>query len=487
MNQTLSLMDLETFDSRAKRYGSERRFLCPICGDSKPRDDDHRSLAVNVNTGAYICHRCKVTGLIIEKHTKSTFTPRKVRAAAALARVFSVEAIPTPTPKDKNVSDSRDQAKALSKLEKMRARMKNWQAAFSDSPAQKYLEKRGITPATAKAFGCGYTAAWEHWAKDDEGRFFIEHTDERVVFPITDRDGNLIAYHGRAITDVFYRSLKISTGDKSLGLSQLPDTLESDVTAIVEGPVDAMALYQCGMNAAALVGTSAGDWLTSALAFRKVFVGMDADESGDDGSETLIGILRSCGARAVRMRPKGCNDWGEFLENFGADALRTFIEHRIAEAFPDFEYESAAKPAAEDFVIEDVFDAKNESGQRVIDYLFEAAKNHQPDELLLGMPTVRAYQAGKELVAGVGKHSKGELTDGQLKVLTDRFINAHLRSDDVLGEWTGKAVPLFYLTLKTNGERADAQTCNLIQSWIVREFWLRNYSETEIIIKAVKL
>jgi hypothetical protein len=478
MNQTLSLTELESFDASAKRHGNERRFLCPICGSSKPRDDEHRSLALNTSTGAYICHRCKEKGLIKENWTKPAFTPRKARAAAALARVFSVEPIPTQNSKNKNASET-DESKAQAKLERLKGKMKVWQAAFADSPAQAYLEKRGITPATAKAFGCGYAAAWEHWAKDDEARFFIEHTDERVVFPITERDGNLIAYHGRAITDVFYRSPKISTGDKSLGLSQLPNTLESDVTAIVEGPVDAMALYQCGLTAAALVGTSAGDWLTSALAFRKVFVGMDADESGDQGSDTLIGVLRSRGARAVRLRPTDCDDWAEFLEKFGADALRTFIEHRIAEAFPDFEYESAAKPAAEDFVIEDVFDAKNESGQRVIDYLFAAAAKYG-DDFLLTTPTIYAHETERALADGVSKHSKGKLTDAALKTLTTQFVDAHLHVNSVSLAWTGDDVPLFHLTVKSNGERLENVTCNKIQSWILREFWLRQTSEAEI-------
>jgi hypothetical protein len=96
------------------------------------------------------------------------------------------------------------------------------------------------------------------------------------------------------------------------------------------------------------------------------------------------------------------------------------------------------------------------------------------------MPTVRAFDAGKELINGVNKHSKGKLTDAQLKALTDRYINAHLRSDGVSDAWTGKEVPLFHLTLRLNGERADNLTCNRIQSWIIREFWLRQSPEAEI-------
>jgi hypothetical protein len=481
MKQALSLTDLESYDPGAKRFGNERRFLCDDCGDKHPRDDAHRSLAVNTATGAYICHRCKKAGLIKENWTKQPFVPRKARAAAALSRFFGLEPLPTPDPKQTNISE-REQREKQRKLERLQSQMKQFQTAFENSPAQDYLQQRGIAPATAKAFGCGYAAAWEHWAKDDEGRFFIEHTDERVVFPITDPDGNVLAIHGRAIDDNFIDTPKKTKGSRKEALFQTANDFDADVIFVCEGPADAMALHVCGFAAVASVATSIPSWLPNRLAFRKVMVALDADETGDRDAEKHISELRAYGARAVRLRPEGAKDWNEILMNAGANALRRFVEEKTAAAFPDYELAPTleVETAAEDFVIEDVFDSKNKSGQRVIAYLFEAAKNHQPDELLLGMPTVRAYQAGKELVAGVGKHSKGELTDAQLKALTDRFINAHLRSDDILGEWAGKDVPLFHLTPRSNEERLKNLTCNKIQSWIIREFWLRQNPKTEI-------
>ncbi len=479
MNQTLSLTELESFDASAKRHGNERRFLCPICGNSKPRDDEHRSLALNTSTGAYICHRCKEKGLIKENWTKPTFTPRKFRTAAALDRVFSVEPVPTYASERENVSES-ELSKSQLKIERLQAKMKSWQASFSGSPAQDYLQSRGIDAATAKAFGCGYAEAWEHWKKKD-GEWQLRGTDRRVVFPVHDSDGNVIAFHGRAIDEKFIDSPKISKGDKSQGLFQTLNALENNIVTIVEGPVDAMALHQCGLPAAALIGTSAGDWLSSALAFRNVFVGMDADESGDEGSETLISVLRSRGSRAVRLRPTDCNDWGEFLEKFGRDALRDFIEQQLAEAFPDFESLTVPEPepVAEEFAIEDVFSVENESGQMAIDYLFAAAAKYG-DDFLLNMSTLYAYQTECDLVTGVIKHSKGDLTDAVLKTLTTQFVEAHLHVNSVSLAWTGDDVPLFHLTVKSNGERLENMTCNQIQSWIVREFWLRRSSEAEI-------
>lgn len=483
--RTLSLADLESYDSKARRYGGECRFLCPVCGDGKSRDDAHRSLALNIETGTYICHRCKEKGLIKEKWTKRAFSKHKTRTAA-IARVFAIENISLSSSgtEQKETADETERKKQ-SKLERVRAKMKAFQKAFDLSPAQDYLQIRGITAETAKAFGCGYAERWEHWEKDKTGKWQPRGADRRVVFPITDTDGNVVAIHGRAIDDVFIDSPKLTNGDKTPGVFQTPGALESDVVAICEGPVDAMALYQCGMPAVALIGTSAGDWLASALAFHKLFVATDADDPGDEGAETLIADFRSRGARAFRLRPTDCKDWAEFLEKFGAVALRDLLERTTSDAF--YNYQLSPRPEPASFVVENVFTSKNESGQLALDYLFAAVEKYQRDEFLMNMPTVYAYETECALAAGIIQHSEGDLSNAGLKIIIKQFIDAHLRSNSVSLSWTGKEVPLFHLLLRINGKRIDNLTCNQIQSWIICEFWLRFYSENKIEIETVKL
>jgi hypothetical protein len=165
----------------------------------------------------------------------------------------------------------------------------------------------------------------------------------------------------------------------------------------------------------------------------------------------------------------------------GADALRRFVEEKTAIAFPDYEWFPEPATTAEPVVIEDIFSVENESGQRIIDYLFAAAAKYG-DEFLLSMPTIYAYETECALVTGVSKHSEGKLTDAALKTLTTQFVEAHLRVNSVSLAWTGDAVPLFHLTVKRNGERLENITCNQIQAWIIREHWLRQTPEAEIIV-----
>ncbi len=451
----MSLAELESYDAEAKRSGVNRRFCCEDCGGNKPRDDAHRTLCVNTDTGAYICHRCGKKGLLTEKWTKPTFTPRKVRTAAAFARVFRAEPLPTPALTTECPSDAM-----------LRKTLRSAQP-LADTIAEQYLHGRGIPFETAKASGVFFSANFY-------GR-------PAVVFPMVSRDGETVAVNGRFVDgrerDGSSRKTQIA-GRKSLGLFITPGALEAETVAVCEGVFDALSLYLCGIPAIAMVGITGAAWLYRALTFRNVFVALDADESGDKGADVLIGTLKTYGARAVRLRPDGCKDWSEFLQTHGSDALRETVEQATAESFSF--HQTTTESQAEPVIIEDVFDVENESGQMAIDYLFDAAKKHADGELLLGMPTVRAYQAGKDLVAGVGKHSRDKLTDAQLKTLGDRYINAHLRSEDVSDRWTGDDVPLFYLTLRLNGERAENLTCNEIQSWIIREYWLRQSPEAQI-------
>ena len=41
--QTLTLSEIEAFDNKGLVHGTQKRFLCPICGVNKPRDTAHRS------------------------------------------------------------------------------------------------------------------------------------------------------------------------------------------------------------------------------------------------------------------------------------------------------------------------------------------------------------------------------------------------------------------------------------------------------------
>lgn len=311
----VTLQEIESFDQNPNKIKDESRFLCCLSAScrAKPRDAAHRSLCVNTNNGFYNCHRCGAKGKLKDFWEERPVINKRQAARLKLAAQFSAP----PSKPDETTNEQTRESWA----EKMRS----FQAVFAESAGEKYLEKRGIPPEISRAANCGYAANWEHWEKR-EGKWLLVGVDKRVVFPIHDQHGELVAIHGRAIEENHFASPKITKGDKSLGvfLAQ-PDVLNAKVTAICEGATDALALAACGVSAVAMTGTTAPDWLFRKLAFRACLIATDADEAGDKAAAKLKMELELRAAKVFRLRPRGQKDWAEVLEKRGAENLKEFL------------------------------------------------------------------------------------------------------------------------------------------------------------------
>jgi hypothetical protein len=294
----LSLSDLEANDPRAPRGGRERRFLCHLCGDGKPRDAAHRSLAVSTQTGAWVCHRCGARGLLKDNWTANPAQSRAARSQAAVARAFAMP------PRDGDA------------LKRTAADAPDWRGMWAasvsldETPGAAYIERRGIPSGAAADAGVRFAKNWY-------GR-------PAVLFPVLDRSGDLVAVSGR-FTDGHANPKTQTAGPKSLGVYATPGALSAPVVAICEGPFDTLALWLCGVASVALIGTSAPAWLPAALAFRPALVATDADTAGDESAARLTRDLEARGSRTFRLRSKGVKDWGEVLEVRGADNMRAHL------------------------------------------------------------------------------------------------------------------------------------------------------------------
>jgi predicted RNA-binding Zn-ribbon protein involved in translation (DUF1610 family) len=302
----LSLVELETFDSRAARGRSERRFLCPACGMDKPRDAAHRSLAVNARTGAWTCHRCGNKGLLKEfwtqrENTQSFATSRRARTRAALAHAFALpERSKTPASKP----DTDDA--------KIRAAWVAWQRAPSvaETPGATYLAGRGANVSLAAQAGVRFSPNF--------------YGQAAVLFPVVNRMGEVVAVSSR-FTNPRGDFKTMSIGSKSSGVFVTPGALTARLVAVTEAPIDALALAAAGIPAIALIGCSAPAWLLAHLASRDVLVATDADTAGDTVADSLMPQAQARGGRVLRLRARGAKDWGEVLEKHGETRLRAFL------------------------------------------------------------------------------------------------------------------------------------------------------------------
>lgn len=320
MSEYLSLAELESFDPRSPRGRMQRRFCCPLCGTQKSITPEHRSLAVNTDSGAWICHRCGRDGLLKEYWKERPSQPFHQRTSsqkrATLAKIFTVDKTLTLTP----VREATEEEK----LEKLRLQYKSWQEVFPGSLAASYLCSRGIPEQLAIETGCGYASDWQHWEQKD-GKWVLVGKDQRIVFPVCDREGNLVSVNARAIGEKYFGAKAISRGPKKLGVFSTCQNLITDMVTITEAPIDALSLHLAGYPAIAMIGTSWPDWLWLHCGFRVVGIATDADEAGDVTAAKLEKMLRCYGSRCVRLRPQGAKDWNELLLSEGLRKMKSRV------------------------------------------------------------------------------------------------------------------------------------------------------------------
>jgi DNA primase len=162
-----------------------------------------------------------------------------------------------------------------------------------------YLRQRGVDLTTAARFGVGYYA----------GSGFLRH---RIVFPIHDGQGRLVAYAGRRVDDSEPRYLFPPGFRKSLVIFNLhravSEARHAGSAIVVEGFFDCLRVHQSGYpNVVALLGTSLSGAQEKLLLdrFQKLVLLLDGDEAGRRASRQLAGRLRRKVSLSLAEAPGG--------------------------------------------------------------------------------------------------------------------------------------------------------------------------------------
>ena len=220
-----------------------------------------------------------------------------------------------------------------------------------------YYQKRGFSKRTITKFGLGYAPnSWnalrDHLRKKgysyeeqfeanlvqrstkNEKISYYDNFRHRVIVPIIDVRGNVVAFGGRVLDDS--KPKYVNTADtpvykKSLGVFGLNFAKNSKEKSLilVEGYMDAISLHQAGFdNAIACLGTA----LTGEMAHllmrysEEVLLCYDADEAGQKATQKALGIFSSIGAKLRVIRLSGGKDPDEILRNFGPERFRSLID-----------------------------------------------------------------------------------------------------------------------------------------------------------------
>lgn len=338
-----------------KRRGRNFVGLCPFHGEKTP------SFNVYPQSSSFYCFGCGVGGDIItfiEKIENLDY----FEAVKFLAQKAGIQ-----------MPENDKKAQEISNL-KMRIFEINREAArffhenlYSENgkAALAYLRKRGLSEKIIRKFGLGYSPSSRYelinhlkakgfkyeemvnanlaYARENSNvsaRFF-----DRVMFPIIDLRGNVIAFGGRIMSD--QKPKYLNTSDtlafkKSLNLFSLNFAkVDNDgVLLLVEGYMDVIALYQAGFtNAVATLGTA----LTAEQArimsryAKEVVICYDSDEAGQKAASRAIDLLRQTGVLIKVISVPNGKDPDEFIRSYGKDGAIRFAQ-LIKNSGNDVEY-----------------------------------------------------------------------------------------------------------------------------------------------------
>ncbi|MFN0077245.1 MAG: DNA primase [Prosthecobacter sp.] len=369
IQQVIAATDIVALVGRAvklRKAGTNYVGLCPFHTERSP------SFNVSPSRGTYHCFGCGAGGTAIRfvmEHDSLSF----VEAVKRLADAAGIRIV-------EEVWDANAEAEAKHRTLLLRANreaaewfhqllMKHQLAA----PARGYLKARGINAEMAKRWQMGYApenrAFYREWMaqqqlseqamieagifalkQDEDGRggWSYPRWKHRLMFPIRNDNGDVIAFSGRLLekkentgkyvnspeTPVFSKSRVLFGFDKSKRF-----IAKADQAIICEGQIDMIMVFEAGLqNVVAGQGTAFTEHHAKMLkrVCNEVILCYDSDNAGREATEKAFRILSPQGINVrVAALPQG-EDPDSLIRKDGADALRTiitdapeFLEHQI--------------------------------------------------------------------------------------------------------------------------------------------------------------
>lgn len=356
--------DIETAVSQyvnLKRRGKNLVGLCPFHSEKTP------SFTVYPENGSFYCFGCGVGGDVF------TFTGLIENLDYMESIKLLAERSGISLPQDGYDDSMQRLKKKIYDINRDTARFFH---SFLMSPGGKwaldYLTGRGLTVKTIKHFGLG--AAPDSWdalihhlkekgytesdmlaanviGKSNRGGIY-DRFRKRVMFPIINIRGNIVAFSGRAMPGEDKQAGKyVNTADtpvykKSENLFGInfAKSVCSERVILVEGNMDVISLHQAGFeNTVAPLGTAFTTEQANLLSryTKEIVLMLDADAAGQKAVRRASGLLENTGLSVrVVVVPDG-KDPDEYIKKNGKERFAALLEGAVS----DMEYKllTAAK------------------------------------------------------------------------------------------------------------------------------------------------
>ncbi len=330
-----------------KRAGSNYNGLCPFHSEKTP------SFTVFPDSQSFYCFGCQAGGDVFT-FVKSMENLEYKGAVEFLAKRAGVE-----LPVDGRSERDGVKRKRIYEMNLTAARF--WRDCLFDPvmgrEAMAYLtEKRRLSMSIIRRFGIGYApddfgalhnvlrkqgftdeemkAAFLCGISQKTGRAY-DMFRNRVMFPVFDLSGNVIAFSGRDVSGLDSRKY-VNSSDTPVfqkrrnlfGLNFAKNHCKEQLV-LCEGNIDVVSLHDAGIeNAVASLGTSLTDEQARILTkyTDQVVLAYDSDAAGQNATHKAMAIFAKVGLEVRVLRMEGAKDPDEYIQSFGADRFRQLIK-----------------------------------------------------------------------------------------------------------------------------------------------------------------
>jgi DNA primase len=333
---------------RLKKTGQNFSGLCPFHNEKTP------SFSVHPVRQIYHCFGCGAGGDVFKfvmEMEKSPF-PEAIRTVAEKC------GIPIPRPRERSPEERQENQQRAALVEMHRLAAEFFQRQLRDTQEGKiaagYLEDRGLDRDSMARFGIGFAPSSGDALlrllkqkypdkilevsgllnRNESGRLYDKFRG-RIMFPISNEAGKVIAFGGRAMGDAlpkYMNSPETPIYSKSNVLYHLDRAKEelrkSDFAILVEGYMDAIAVARAGFtNVVASCGTSLAEPQIKLLSrfTRRVIVNYDPDTAGQVATERSLTLLLEKEFEVKVLALPGGADPDKFLKEQGTDAYRKLL------------------------------------------------------------------------------------------------------------------------------------------------------------------
>ncbi len=330
---------------RLKRAGSNLIGLCPFHSEKTP------SFTVFTGSRSFYCFGCGVGGDVISFVMRT----ENLEYVDALRLLADRVGITIPEEERPGVYETGVKRDRVLEMNRDAARF-FFERLKESKEAQAYLEKRALSTALVRHFGIGYAPndfgalasflSGKGYSREEMAAAFLcsisrkngrsyDIFRNRLMFPIIDVRGDIVAFGGRTIGNDPNEAKYINTSDtpafikrRNLFALNFAKSDCAEQMILCEGYMDVVSLHGAGFTGAV---ASCGTALTPEQArlmkryTKSVVISYDADEAGQRAADKAFTLLGEAGLETRLLKVEGAKDPDEYIKKYGKEAFARLL------------------------------------------------------------------------------------------------------------------------------------------------------------------